>query len=176
MAWRRTISHPGLLVEPGLGLFDGGILDQNMVSAHRLGRLIVACAEEAVPMGFGLCEEAGLVVEPDRRMRVIGGQGVIVVEVDPKGLSYEDDMFAVRGVRVRLVPPQDWIGADHAPAGNGAAAPGALTVERLVAGLRREVGAGGAGRRSAAGRISITLNAEAALRGRLDIQSNRADA
>ena len=169
-------SHPGLLVEPGLGLFDGGILDQNMVSAHRLGRLIVACAEEAVPMGFGLCEEAGLVVEPDRRMRVIGGQGVIVVEVDPKGLSYEDDMFAVRGVGVRLVPPQDWIGADQARAGNGAAAAGALTVERLVAGLRREVGAGGTGRRSAAGRISITLNAEAALRGRLDIQSNRADA
>ena len=99
MAWRRTIPIPGLLVEPGLGLFDGGILDQNMVSAHRLGRLIVACAEEAVPMGFGLCEEAGLVVEPDRRMRVIGGQGVIVVEVDPKGLSYEDDVFAVRGVR-----------------------------------------------------------------------------
>ena len=94
-------------------------------------------------MGFGLCEEAGLVVEPDRRMRVIGGQGVIVVEVDPKGLSYEDDVFAVRGVRVRLVPPQDWIGADRAAAGNGAAAAGALTVERLVSGLQREVGAGG---------------------------------
>ena len=69
------IRIPGLLVEPGLGLFDAGILDQNMVGAHRLGRLIVACAEEAVPFGFGLCEEAGLVVEPDRRMRVIGGQG-----------------------------------------------------------------------------------------------------
>ena len=105
-------SHPGLLVEPGLGLFDAGILDQNMVGGHRLGRLIVACAEEAVPFGFGLCEEAGLVVEPDRRMRVIGGQGVIMVEVDPKGLSYEDDVFAVRGVGVRLVPPQGWIGAE----------------------------------------------------------------
>ena len=135
-------SHPGLLVEPGLGLFDAGILDQNLVGAHRLGRLIVACAEEAVPLGFGLCEEAGLVVEPDRRMRVIGGQGVIVVEVDPKGLSYEDDVFAVRNVGLRLVPPQDWIGAARpAESGNGAA-PGTLTVERLVSGLRREVGAG----------------------------------
>ena len=62
-----------------------------------------------MPFGFGLCEEAGLVVEPDRRMRVIGGQGVIMVEVDPKGLSFDDDMFAVRGVRVQLVPPQGWI-------------------------------------------------------------------
>ena len=52
-------SHPGLLVEPGLGLFDAGIVDQNVLGSHRLGRLIVACAEEAVPRGFGLCEEAG---------------------------------------------------------------------------------------------------------------------
>ena len=167
-------SHPGLLVEPGLGLFDAGILDQNLLGAHRLGRLIVACAEEAVPLGFGLCEEAGLVVEPDRRMRVIGGQGVVVVEVDPRCLSYEDDLFAVRNVGLRLVPPQGWIGppGQH-PSANGAA-PGTLTVERLVSGLRREIGVG-AGRRGAAGRITITLEAEAALAGRLDILSNRAD-
>ena len=109
----RRFRIPGLLVEPGLGLFDAGILDQNLVGAHRLGRLIVACAEEAVPLGFGLCEEAGLVVEPDRRMRVIGGQGVVVVEVDPKGLSYEDDVFAVRNVGA----------AAGAAAGTGSARP-----------------------------------------------------
>ena len=166
-------SHPGLLVEPGLGLFDAGILDQNLLGAHRLGRLIVACAEEAVPLGFGLCEEAGLVVEPDRRMRVIGGQGVVVVEVDPGCLSYEDDLFAVRNVGLRLVPPQDWIGPPGQRAlGDGAV--GTLTVDRLVSGLRRELGAG-IGRRGAAGRITIRLEAEAALAGRLDILSNRAD-
>jgi cyanophycinase len=166
-------SHPGLLVEPGLGLFDAGILDQNLVGAHRLGRLIVACAEEAAPLGFGLCDEAGLVVEPDRRMRVIGGQGVVVVEVDPKGLSYEDDVFAVRNVALRLVPPRDWIGPPGREPGEGVA-DGALTVERLVSGLRREVGAG-LGRGGAAGRINIRLEAAAALSGRLDIESNRAD-
>ncbi|MFL5336718.1 MAG: cyanophycinase [Geminicoccaceae bacterium] len=168
-------SHPGLLVVPGLGLFDAGILDQNLVSAHRLGRLIVACAEEAVPLGFGLCEEAGLVVEPDRRMRVIGGQGVIVVEVDPKDLSYQDDVFAVRNVGLRLVPPKAWIGEfGQRAGGNGAAPTGALTVERLVSSLRREIGAG-VGRRGAAGRITMRLDAQAALSGRLDIESNRAD-
>jgi len=57
--------------------------------------------------------------------------------------------------------------------GNGVA-DGALTVERLVSGLRREVGAG-LGRRGAAGRINIRLEAAAARSGRLDIESNRAD-
>ena len=107
-------------------------------------------------MGFGLCEEAGLVVEPDRRMRVIGGQGVIVVEVDPKGLSYEDDVFAVRGVRRAAGAAA---GLDRRrPRGRRAtvpAGPAALTIERLVSGLRREVGAGGAaGARRRAGSAS----------------------
>jgi len=164
-------SHPGLLVEPGLGLFDAGIVDQNVLGSHRLGRLIVACAEEAVPRGFGLCEEAGLVVEPDRRMRVIGAQGVIVVEVDPRAMSYQDDVFAVRNVAVRLVPPQDWIGPDHRAADAGK--PNGLTVERLVRGLEREVCAGD--RRRKAGRITIRLEAEAALSGRLHIESDRGD-
>ena len=164
-------AHPGLLVEPGLGLFDAGILDQNVLGSHRLGRLIVACAEEAVPRGFGLCEEAGLVVEPDRRMRVIGGQGVLMVEVDPKGMSWQDDVFALRDVAVRLVPPQDWIGPDHRVAGTGKA--NGLTIERVVRGLEREVGAGAKGRRP--GRITIRLEAEAALSGRLHIESDRGD-
>ena len=145
-AWPRTIPTPASWSSPGLGLFDAGILDQNLVGAHRLGRLIVACAEEAVPMGFGLCEEAGLVVEPDRRMRVIGGQGVIMVEVDPKGLSYEDDVFAVRGVRLRLVPPQDWIGADHA-ATVTAGRPGGA--DRRAAGQRAAPRGGGGRQRPA---------------------------
>lgn len=167
-------SHPGLLVEPGLGLFDAGILDQNMLGAHRLGRLIVACAEEAVPFGFGLCEEAGLVVEPDRRMRVIGGQGVIMVAVDPKGLSFDDDMFAVRGVRVQLIPPQGWIEADHRVAHPEAVEPNGLTVERLVQGLRRQVKAG-AGNGRGDGPIRIQLAVGADLSGRIDIESNRFD-
>ena len=165
-------SHPGLLVEPGLGLFDAGILDQNMLGAHRLGRLIVACAEEAVPFGFGLCEEAGLVVEPDRRMRVIGSQGVVLVAVDPKGLSYDDDVFAIRGVQVQLVPPQSWIEMDHRVATIDATAPDGLTLERLVQGLRREVKAGAD---AGPGRIRIRLDQVAALSGRIDIESNRFD-
>ena len=105
-------------------------------------------------------------------MRVIGKQGVIMVEVDPRGMSYQDDVFAVRDVGVRLVPPQDSIGPDHRVAGPGKA--NGITVEGLVRGLEREVGAGARGRR--AGRITFRLEADAALSGRLHIESNRGDA
>lgn len=163
-------SHPGLLVKVGLGLFDAGILDQNMVGGNRLGRLIVACAEEAMPCGFGLCEEAGLVVEPDRSMRVIGGQGVVMVQVEPNGISFEDDVFTVRDVRVRIAPPHSRIAHDLGvmlPPGDS---PGGLTVETLVAGLIRNVKAATPARPAS---IVIRLRDADVLSGRLDIASNR---
>jgi cyanophycinase len=159
----------GLLIEPGLGLFDAGLLDQNLLGGHRLGRLIVACAEAAVPLGFGLCEEAGLVVEPDRGMRVIGRRGVVVVEVEPASLRLEDDVFALHGARLSLVPPQHGIGADH-----GTAEADGLTLDQLVSALQREVGATD-DLPAARGDIAIRLSEIAPLAARLDIESSRGD-
>jgi len=165
-------THPGLLIEPGLGLFGAGLLDQNMVGAQRLGRLIVACAEEAVPLGFGLCEEGGLVVEADRRMRVIGRRGVILVEVDPQRLTFEDDLFTLRGVKLSMVPPQDWIG----PAGP-VVAPRRVgdgvgpSLAELLAALEHEAAFG----RSRQGRVRIRTRALAAHAAELDIEACRTD-
>ncbi len=49
--------HNGLVIQEGIGFFGAGIVDQNVFSSRRLGRLIVACAEEGAPHGFGICEE-----------------------------------------------------------------------------------------------------------------------
>ncbi|MFO1075604.1 MAG: cyanophycinase [Geminicoccaceae bacterium] len=166
-------SHPGLLVEPGLGLFRAGILDQNMVGSHRLGRLIVACAEEAVPFGFGLCEGAGLVVEADRGMRVIGEQGVILVEIDPEGLTLADDAVTLRGVRLALVPPYYGIGPDHrvlARGGNGTGP--ALT--RMLADLEQEIVASAA-KRGRPGGVRIVANPLDAHSVTVDIEASRLD-
>jgi cyanophycinase len=150
-------------------LTDAGLLDQNLLGGHRLGRLIVACAEAAVPLGYGLCEEAGLVVEPDRGMRVIGRRGVVVVEVEPENLRLEDDVFAVHGLRLSLVPPRHAIGADH-----GTAEADGLTLEQLVSALRREVGAT-VDLPAARGAIAIRLSEIAPLAARLDVESFRGD-
>jgi hypothetical protein len=165
-------SHPGLLVEPGLGLFGAGLLDQNLIGARRLGRLIVACAEEAVPLGFGLCEGGGLVVEADRRMRVIGRQGVILVEVDPGALTFEDDRFALRGVKLSLVPPQDWIGPGPVVApcrrvGNGLGP----SLAELLDSLER----GAVDGRSRPGRVTIRARELTAHAAELDIEACRMD-
>jgi cyanophycinase-like exopeptidase len=175
-------SHPGLLVEPGLGLFEAGILDQNMLGSGRLGRLIVACAEEAVPVGFGLCEDSGLVVEPDRGMRVIGRHGVIVVEVDQKGVSYGDDLLAVRGVGLSVVAPESRIGSAAKqetiqPRAAGAAN-GALTIQTLVGGLERGLAALETTGRVPSGRSRVRIRLRevvAGRSGRLDIESHRLD-
>ncbi len=96
----------GMVMEPGLGLFEAGIVDQNFVARSRLGRLVVACAEENVRYGFGLCEESGLVLSEDNRLlSAIGREGFVVVAMKSAGLSIADEAFRARGVELQLVQP-----------------------------------------------------------------------
>lgn len=96
----------GMVMESGLGLFEAGIIDQNFVSRSRLGRLVVACAEENVRYGFGLCEESGLVVSEDNNLlSAIGKEGFVVVAMKYAGLSIASEAFRARGIELQLVQP-----------------------------------------------------------------------
>ncbi len=96
----------GMVMEPGLGLFEAGIVDQNFVTRSRLGRLVVACAEEDVRYGFGLCEESGLVVSEDKGLlSAIGREGFVVVAMQHAGLSIGGGSFRARGIELQLVQP-----------------------------------------------------------------------
>jgi cyanophycinase len=96
----------GMVMEPGLGLFEAGIVDQNFVARSRLGRLVVACAEENVHYGFGLCEESGLVVSEDKGLlSAIGREGFVVVAMKHAGLSATAGSFRARGIELQLVQP-----------------------------------------------------------------------
>lgn len=98
----------GMVMEPGLGLFEAGIVDQNFVRRGRLGRLLVACAEEQVEYGFGLCEESGLVVSEDKKvLSAIGRNGFVVVAMNPADLRIASTSFSAQGVELRLVQPGD---------------------------------------------------------------------
>lgn len=96
----------GIEIDEGFGLFDLGILDQNLVHRNRLGRLIVACAEEQSRWGFGLCEETGVIVPAaGGPLEVFGRHGMAVVEIDHTRVTVQNDRFTAEGLRLWVVRP-----------------------------------------------------------------------
>ncbi|MFO0756901.1 MAG: cyanophycinase [Byssovorax sp.] len=95
-----------LVLDEGLGVFAHGLVDQRFYRRNRLGRLIAACAEENVELGFGLCEDAGIVAPGgDEPLQVFGAEGVVVCRLDPDRTEVQDDIFTARGVSLRLLRP-----------------------------------------------------------------------
>lgn len=110
----------GMVMEQGLGLFEAGIVDQNFLERSRLGRLMVACAEENVHYGFGICEQSGLVMGGDSSVyQAIGQKGFVVVATHKADLCLVNNTFDASGIELRLIPPGS--GFDLA---NGAVTPG----------------------------------------------------
>ncbi len=102
------VGHRGLAIQEGVGLFGGGIVDQNLIGGERLGRLIVACAEENERFGIGVCEDsAAIVSDAGARIEAAGRHGVALVEIDPVQLVLHSDSFVAEGVRVSLLAPGD---------------------------------------------------------------------
>ena len=100
----------GLVIQEGLGFFGVGIVDQNLSSARRLGRLIVACAEEGVRYGLGLCEDSGIIANHDNSMlTVIGAKGVVLVEIDQANIALQRDDFIAPGTLLSFALPGDTI-------------------------------------------------------------------
>jgi len=96
----------GLVVEAGLGLARCGLIDQNFVQRHRLGRLLVACAATGNRYGFGLCEGSGLVYDAaSGNAQVIGSAGVVAVELDLRRLRLRPSRFSPEGISLRLLEP-----------------------------------------------------------------------
>ena len=67
--------HRGLVIQEGIGLFGGGIVDQNLIGGNRLGRLIVACAEESERFGVGVFEDSAAIASARRHAHRGGRAG-----------------------------------------------------------------------------------------------------
>ena len=167
--------HEGILIEEGFGLFDLGVVDQNIIDRNRLGRLIVACAEENARFGFGLCEHSGLVVHGGgAEIEAIGRIGVVLAEIAPDQLTVQGDCFAARGVQLGLLRPglrHDPTLGPPLPAGDDTA----RRLEDMVRELEREIAEarrdGGARHEDA--RIHVAMRRAPSGRVELDIESDR---
>ena len=137
------VGHRGLAIQEGVGLYGGGIVDQNLIDGGRLGRLIVACAEEGERFGVGICEDSAAIwSDADARLAAAGRHGVVLVEVDPLALVLHSDSFVASGIRLTLLGP-----GDAAELRTGAVTRGGDTavsealLAKLVDQLARHVGA-----------------------------------
>lgn len=136
------LGHPGLVIQEGIGLFGGGIIDQNILGGNRVGRLVVACAEEGERFGVGVFEDsAAIVSRSGARIEARGEHGFVLVEIDPANLVLHSDSFVAKGIQLTLLAPGDAIDLasgviSRVPAPD--AAPSLL--DRLVSRLAREVG------------------------------------
>lgn len=102
------LNHNGLVVQQGIGLFPTGIVDQNILTAKRLGRLVVACAEENERFGFGICEDSAIVAtKSGNELRAIGQHGFVQIETDPVKFAPHEDRFILRDIKLRMLGPGD---------------------------------------------------------------------
>ncbi len=102
------LGHQGLVIQEGVGLFASGIADQNILTARRLGRLVVACAEENERFGIGVCEESAVVAaKSGQELTAVGRYGFVTVETDPTDKDTATSRFMARNVKLNMYGPGD---------------------------------------------------------------------
>ncbi|HOB37133.1 MAG TPA: cyanophycinase [Candidatus Avimonas sp.] len=69
-----------LKMAPGLGLFDGVIIDQHFDQRGRFGRLMCAVAENPDVLGIGIDEDTAIKLYPDMHFEVIGSNAVTIID------------------------------------------------------------------------------------------------
>lgn len=134
------MGHYGLVIQQGVGLFAPGIIDQNLISARRLGRLVVACVEENERFGFGICEESAIIASRSgQELKAAGRYGFVQVETDPVKHAPLGDRFIAKDVKLRMFGPGDVINLHSGHIERGAAlAEAAKAFERILGDLSRE--------------------------------------
>ncbi|MEL6361427.1 MAG: cyanophycinase [Pseudomonadota bacterium] len=134
------LGHQGLVIQEGVGLFASGIADQNIMTARRLGRLVVACAEENERFGVGVCEESAVVAtKSGQELTAFGQHGFVTVETDPTDKDTATSRLIARNVKLKMFGPGDSVNlhSEHIDRKSDPAATKAV-FDRLLDDLMRE--------------------------------------
>ena len=134
------LGHQGLVIQEGVGLFAPGIADQNIMTARRLGRLVVACAEENEQFGVGVCEESAVVAaKSGQELLAVGRYGFVTIETDPTDKDTASSRFMAKNVKLNMYGPGDSVNlhSQHVER-NADAAQTKEVFDRLLEDLMRE--------------------------------------
>jgi cyanophycinase len=101
-----------LMLAPGLGLIGDVIVDQHFAERGRIGRLLGAVAQNPRMLGIGIDENTAVVVERERKLRVLGDGAVYIADafgVTHTNLADEDldRTMSIFDVRLHLLSQGD---------------------------------------------------------------------
>ena len=98
-----------LKMAPGLGLFNGVIIDQHFDQRGRFGRLLCGVAENPDILGIGIDEDTAVKLFPDMHFEIIGSNAVTII--DGKAIQCTNvselnpnEILAIMGVTVHALP------------------------------------------------------------------------
>lgn len=98
-----------LKMAPGLGLFEGVIIDQHFDQRGRFGRLLCGVAENPDVLGIGIDENTAIKVFPDDHFEIIGENAVTIIDgssIQSSNVSElkPSETLAIAGVTVHTLP------------------------------------------------------------------------
>lgn len=98
-----------LKMAPGLGLFDGVIIDQHFDQRGRFGRLLCGVAENPGTLGIGIDEDTAVKLFPDMHFEIIGSNAVTIIDgktIQCSNVSElnQNEILAIAGVTVHTLP------------------------------------------------------------------------
>jgi len=137
------VGHRGLAIQEGIGLFASGIVDQNLLRSDRMGRLVVACAEENERFGIGVLEDSAVIAtHAGCQLEATGKHGFLLIEIDPLKLVLQNDSFVANGVRLTLLGPGDRVDLNTNVITRQSPVDASVALlQKMVAGLAEEAGA-----------------------------------
>jgi cyanophycinase len=104
---KGTSKDGGLDLKPGLGLLPGVVVDTHFGREGRLGRLLVASAQQPGLAGVGVDERTAAVISADG-VRVIGDGHVTVVDLEKATYpAHQGSGFSVRDASLHLLSAGD---------------------------------------------------------------------
>jgi cyanophycinase len=101
-----------LKMAPGLGLIRNVIIDQHFAQRGRIGRLLVAVAENPESLGIGIDEDTAIMIIKKGEFQVIGSGAVYVI--DGSSISYTnvseqypDDILSMFDIKMHVLKNGD---------------------------------------------------------------------
>jgi cyanophycinase len=101
-----------LKMAPGLGLIKNVVIDQHFAQRGRIGRLLVAVAENPESLGIGIDEDTAIMVNSKGEFQVIGSGAVYVIDgstISYTNVSeqYPEDILSMFDIKMHVLKSGD---------------------------------------------------------------------